>query len=135
MRGAGLQLPQGPDRPHYVKATVKVRDYPDATLAVFHGPCRLAGYDQNGTEIAAVPTCPSRDTVLATVKDAARRLRRWQSVIQAVQAHAARLSDTAALYQALGGGWWNRAAPLAQKKLDVSTGETTPVADEPHKGF
>jgi NodT family efflux transporter outer membrane factor (OMF) lipoprotein len=58
-----------------------------------------------------------------------------QSVIQAVQAQAARLSDTAALYQALGGGWWNRAAPLAQKKLDVSTGETTPVADEPHKGF
>jgi outer membrane protein TolC len=25
------------------------------------------------------------------------------------QARAARLSDTAALYQALGGGWWNRA--------------------------
>jgi outer membrane protein TolC len=25
-----------------------------------------------------------------------------------VQAQAARLSDTAALFQALGGGWWNR---------------------------
>ncbi len=25
------------------------------------------------------------------------------------QARAARLADTAALYQALGGGWWNRA--------------------------
>jgi transposase len=57
--GRRLQLPQGPDRPHYVKATVKVRDYPDATLAVFHGPRRLASYDQNGTEIAAVPTCPT----------------------------------------------------------------------------
>jgi hypothetical protein len=25
-----------------------------------------------------------------------------------VQAQAARFSDTAALFQALGGGWWNR---------------------------
>jgi NodT family efflux transporter outer membrane factor (OMF) lipoprotein len=31
-----------------------------------------------------------------------------QSVIARVQAQAARLSDTAALFQALGGGWWNR---------------------------
>jgi hypothetical protein len=31
-----------------------------------------------------------------------------QSVIQVMQARAARLSDTVALFQALGGGWWNR---------------------------
>jgi NodT family efflux transporter outer membrane factor (OMF) lipoprotein len=31
-----------------------------------------------------------------------------QSVIALVQAQANRLSDTAALFQALGGGWWNR---------------------------
>ena len=31
-----------------------------------------------------------------------------QSVIALVKAQANRLSDTAALYQALGGGWWNR---------------------------
>ena len=31
-----------------------------------------------------------------------------QSVINLIQAQAARLGDTAALYQALGGGWWNR---------------------------
>jgi outer membrane protein TolC len=31
-----------------------------------------------------------------------------QSVIALVQAQANRLSDTVALYQALGGGWWNR---------------------------
>ncbi len=30
-----------------------------------------------------------------------------------IQAQAARLSDTAALFQALGGGWWNRKEPLA----------------------
>jgi NodT family efflux transporter outer membrane factor (OMF) lipoprotein len=32
-----------------------------------------------------------------------------QSVLGLAQARAARLSDTAALFQALGGGWWNRA--------------------------
>jgi NodT family efflux transporter outer membrane factor (OMF) lipoprotein len=46
-----------------------------------------------------------------------------QAVIQVVQARAARLSDTAALFQALGGGWWNRAAPAPEKLLDVSTGQ------------
>ncbi len=29
---------------HYVKAMVRVHDYPDETLAVFHGPRCLAGY-------------------------------------------------------------------------------------------
>ncbi|WP_245578867.1 efflux transporter outer membrane subunit [Inquilinus limosus] len=32
-----------------------------------------------------------------------------------IQAQAARLSDTAALYQALGGGWWNRTDVVAAK--------------------
>jgi NodT family efflux transporter outer membrane factor (OMF) lipoprotein len=31
-----------------------------------------------------------------------------QAVVNRVQAQAARLADTAALFQALGGGWWNR---------------------------
>jgi NodT family efflux transporter outer membrane factor (OMF) lipoprotein len=31
-----------------------------------------------------------------------------QALINSVQAKAARLTDTAALFQALGGGWWNR---------------------------
>jgi transposase len=43
-----LQLPQSPARAHYVKARVKVRHYPDGTLAVFHGPRRLARYDAGG---------------------------------------------------------------------------------------
>jgi NodT family efflux transporter outer membrane factor (OMF) lipoprotein len=46
-----------------------------------------------------------------------------QAVIQVVQAQAARLSDTAALFQALGGGWWNRSEPPPEKLLDVSTGQ------------
>jgi NodT family efflux transporter outer membrane factor (OMF) lipoprotein len=52
------------------------------------------------------------------------------AVIQMVQAQASRVSDTAALYQALGGGWWNRIQPPApEQKLDVATGQTQPVAD------
>lgn len=43
-----LQLPAGPDRPHYVKAKVRVHDYPDGTLGVFHGPRCLARYHADG---------------------------------------------------------------------------------------
>jgi transposase len=46
--GLTLQLPQSQARAHYVKARVKVREYPDGTLAVFHGPRPLARYDVAG---------------------------------------------------------------------------------------
>lgn len=36
-----------------------------------------------------------------------------QSAVTLIQAQTNRLGDTAALYQALGGGWWNRSAKLA----------------------
>ncbi|MDD5249429.1 MAG: efflux transporter outer membrane subunit [Rhodocyclaceae bacterium] len=38
--------------------------------------------------------------------------------VNLVQAQASRLSDTAGLFQALGGGWWNRTAPLADVPAD-----------------
>jgi transposase len=50
-RGLCLQLPPNPLRPHFVKATVRVHQYPDDTLAVFLGPHRLADYDPHGTYI------------------------------------------------------------------------------------
>jgi outer membrane protein TolC len=37
-----------------------------------------------------------------------------QALRTRVQAQAARLGDTVALFQALGGGWWNRQALAAQ---------------------
>lgn len=46
--GLRLQLPSSPARAHYVRAKVKLRRYPDGTLAVFHGPRRLARYDAAG---------------------------------------------------------------------------------------
>lgn len=57
--GRSLQLPQSPVRAHYVKANVTVREYPDGTLAVFHGPRRLARYSAEGEELADVPTIAS----------------------------------------------------------------------------
>jgi len=37
----------------------------------------------------------------------------WQTArIASIQARAARLADTAALFQAVGGGWWNRSNSL-----------------------
>jgi transposase len=47
--GLVLQIPPGPLRPHFVKARVRVHDYPDGTLAVFHGPRCLARYRADGT--------------------------------------------------------------------------------------
>lgn len=46
-----------------------------------------------------------------TLLDAQRTYQ--QARISLVQAQAARYADTAALFQALGGGWWNDTAPLA----------------------
>ena len=47
-RGLTLQIPPSPLRPHFVRATVRVHEYPDGHLAVFHGPHRLADYDAEG---------------------------------------------------------------------------------------
>jgi transposase len=46
-----LQLPPSRLRPHFVKANVRVHEYPDGTLAVFLGPHRLADYDADGAYI------------------------------------------------------------------------------------
>ena len=46
-----LQLPADRHRRHYVKATVRVHEYPDGSLAVFHGPRCLARYRDNGEPI------------------------------------------------------------------------------------
>src|SRR6516225_7084996 len=51
-RRLSLQLPPSRLRPHFVKATVRVHEYPDGNLAVFWGPHRLADYDASGTLIA-----------------------------------------------------------------------------------
>ena len=46
--GLSLQIPADELRYHYVRARVRVHRYVDATLAVFHGPRKLASYDAKG---------------------------------------------------------------------------------------
>ena len=46
-----LQLPQSRVRHHYIKAKVRVRQYPDGALAIFHGPRCIGRYDARGSEI------------------------------------------------------------------------------------
>ncbi len=43
-----LQLPPSRLRPHFVRTTVRVHEYPDGSIAVFLGPHRLADYDFAG---------------------------------------------------------------------------------------
>jgi hypothetical protein len=56
-----LQIPQDPHRFHYVKVTVRVHEYPDGTLAVFHGPRCLARYHVDGQLIETGRAQPSRN--------------------------------------------------------------------------
>jgi NodT family efflux transporter outer membrane factor (OMF) lipoprotein len=51
-----------------------------------------------------------------TLLDAQRQFHQARSGL--VQAQAARFADTAALFQALGGGWWNRAPVKGEKSND-----------------
>jgi transposase len=46
-----LQIPPSPIRPNFVRAKVRVHEYPDGRLAVFHGPHRLADYAADGNQI------------------------------------------------------------------------------------
>jgi hypothetical protein len=59
-QGTTLQIPQDPHRFHDVKVTVRVHAYPDGTLAVFHGPRRLARYDADGQLIETGQVQPAR---------------------------------------------------------------------------
>ncbi len=47
-RNRVLQIPADRHRHHYVKARVRVHEYPDGRMAVFHGPRRLACYNPRG---------------------------------------------------------------------------------------
>ena len=51
-KGLVLQIPEQAHRRHFVKASVKILEYPDGNLAVFHGPRCLARYDQEGALLA-----------------------------------------------------------------------------------
>jgi hypothetical protein len=43
-KGRVLQIPASPLRPHFVRTTVRLHEYPDGTIALFKGPHRLATF-------------------------------------------------------------------------------------------
>jgi len=47
----GLQIPPQRHRHHYVRASVRVHEYPDGALAIFDGPRCLVRFDQQGRSI------------------------------------------------------------------------------------
>jgi hypothetical protein len=51
--GLSLQLPADEMRHHYVRTRVRVHRYVDDTLAVFHGPRKLAAYDASGKQMSS----------------------------------------------------------------------------------
>ena len=58
-----LQLPPSRLRMHFVKATVRVHEYPDGQMAVYWGPHRLADYGTDGSVIQPEPfTVPTITT-------------------------------------------------------------------------
>ncbi len=50
--GIPLQIPPNRHRCHYIKASVRVHRYLDDTLAIFHGPRKLASFDADGILIS-----------------------------------------------------------------------------------
>ena len=79
-----LQIAESPLRAHFVRATVKVHQYPDGGLAIFHGRLCLGRYDGNGVprgalsveqHLSTTATASRRQlgAVLGAVKDASRR--------------------------------------------------------------
>jgi transposase len=54
-----LQIPPSPLRAHFVHARVKVHQYPDGMLAIFHGRRCLGRYDSAGLLQSPAPTVPA----------------------------------------------------------------------------
>jgi hypothetical protein len=76
--GRRLQLPESRLRPHFVKAVVRVHEYPDGTVSVFLGPHRLARFAANGPQLS--PDAPEPGGVLGAVKDKPLRARKRASL-------------------------------------------------------
>jgi transposase len=84
--GQRLQLPESRLRPHFVKAVVRVHEYPDGTVSVFLGPHRLATFGAEGEQIS--PDAPQSGRVLGAVKDKPSRARKCASLTAPARAAA-----------------------------------------------
>lgn len=50
-QGKDFQIPSNQYRMNYIKVKVRVHRYPDGEIAIFHGPRRLANYNEKGEQI------------------------------------------------------------------------------------
>ncbi len=57
--GRVLQIPAQAHRRHYVKAQVKVRAYPDGSLAIYHGPRQLVRFPAGEAQAEDAPAHPA----------------------------------------------------------------------------
>jgi transposase len=76
--GRRLQLPESRLRPHFVKAVVRLHEYPDGTVSVFLGPHRLASFAADGQQLS--PDAPEPGSGLGAVKDKPCRARKCASL-------------------------------------------------------
>jgi transposase len=76
--GRRLQLPESRLRPHFVKAVVRVHEYPDGSVSAFLGPHRLARFAADGQQLS--PDAPQPGSVLGAVKDKPLRARKRASL-------------------------------------------------------
>lgn len=72
----------------------------------------------SGGEISSPLPCAVESPSVSTTTSPAQQAY-LQAAIARIQAQANRFADTAALFQALGGGWWNRTdiGPQASRPL------------------
>jgi hypothetical protein len=114
-RNLKLQLPESRLRAHYVKARVKVREYPDRSLAILHGPRCLCRYDQTGRQIAA----PTRHSLAPCSPPSRRGLEAPPSVARQVRRPASTASRHEAKDQPRVGT--KKPAPRSNKETGLGT--------------
>ena len=115
--GLKLQLPESRMRAHYVKARVKVREYPDGSLAVLHGPRCLCRYDQAGREIAA----PTRSSLAACSTPSRRGLETPASAART----ARRPALTASRHEAKDQPWVGTKKRASRSNKETGLGATS----------
>ena len=77
--GRRLQLPESRLRPHFVKAVVRVHEYPDGTVQRVPWPAPI-GDDYAPTDSQISPDAPQPGSVLGAVKDKPLRARKRASL-------------------------------------------------------
>jgi hypothetical protein len=116
--GLRLQLPESRVRHHYVKASVKVRQYPDGSLGVFHGPRCIGRYDAGGQEIA-IPTSSS----LAPCSTPSRR---GLEALRPAAPSAQRPGLTASRREADGNAWVGTKKRAPRSNRETNRGRDAP---------